>query len=126
MAATTTKLDVEHFRRKLADIERELTRRLGNEVATARTISDDQPDPGDLSRVDELRDEYFALAETDSQILAQVRAALRRIEQGTYGRCMVDGGPIDPKRLESVPWTPYCLKHQAELEARANQRTPSM
>ena len=120
MAATTTKLDVEHFRRKLVDIERELTKRLGNEVATARTISDDQPDPGDLSRVDELRDEYFALAETDSQILAQVRAALRRIEQGTYGRCMVDGGPIDPKRLESVPWTPYCLKHQLDLEERAS------
>ena len=46
------------------------------------------------------------LAETDSAILAQVRAALARIADGTYGRCTVDGGPIDEKRLESVPWTP--------------------
>ena len=36
-----------------------------------------------------------------------------------------DGEPIDEKRLDSVPWTPYCLKHQSELEQRARIRTPS-
>jgi RNA polymerase-binding transcription factor DksA len=55
-----------------------------------------------------------------------VRAALRRIEDGTYGRCVVDGEPIGEKRLEAVPWTPYCLQHQAELEERARIRTPSL
>jgi RNA polymerase-binding transcription factor DksA len=29
---------------------------------------------------------------------------LRRIENGTYGQCLIDGGPIDPKRLDAVPW----------------------
>jgi DnaK suppressor protein len=55
-----------------------------------------------------------------------VRAALTRIDDGTYGKCVVDGEPIGAKRLESVPWTPYCLKHQAELEERENIRTPSL
>jgi DnaK suppressor protein len=55
-----------------------------------------------------------------------VRVALRRIEAGTYGRCIVDGEPIDEKRLEALPWTPYCLKHQTELEERAGTRTPSL
>ena len=53
-----------------------------------------------------------------------MRAALRRIEDGTYGRCVVDGEPIDQPRLEAVPWTPYCLKHQSELEERAATGTP--
>jgi DnaK suppressor protein len=55
-----------------------------------------------------------------------VRAALKRIDDGTYGKCVVDGEPIDEKRLESVPWTPYCLKHQAELEERARIRPATL
>jgi len=55
-----------------------------------------------------------------------VRAALQRINDGTYGRCVIDGGPIEEKRLQSIPWTPYCLKHQQELEEQARTQTPSM
>jgi len=32
-------------------------------------------------------------------------------------RLQVDGEPIDEKRLEAMPWTPYCLKHQQLREA---------
>ena len=119
-------MNIDDYRRRLLALERELVERLGEEVETARSAQSDQPDPGDLGQVDELKEEYFALAQTDSVILAQVRAALRRIDNGTYGRCVVDGEPIDEKRLESVPWTPYCLKHQLELEKRASRRTPSL
>jgi DnaK suppressor protein len=115
-------MNVEHYRRRLLEFERELARRLGREVETARDARDDQPSTGDLARVDELKEEYFALADTDSAILAEVRAALRRIDEGSYGKCGVDGKPIDEKRLESVPWTRYCLKHQSEIEERARLR----
>jgi DnaK suppressor protein len=110
----------------LLDLERQLAERLGAEVETARDAQDDQPDVGDLAHVDELKEAYFALPETDSAILAAVRAALRRIEDGTYGVCLVDGEPIHETRLEAVPWAPYCLKHQSELEERAPIRTPSL
>ena len=53
-----------------------------------------------------------------------MRDALQRIEEGTYGTCIIDGEPIDETRLESVPWTPYCLKHQKEIEEKAGMRTP--
>ena len=86
----------------------------GEEAARGRRNSrhrrEDQP--ADLAHVNQLKEDYFALAETDSAILAAGRAALRRIEDGTYGRCVVDGEPIDEKRLEAVPWTAYCLEHQ--------------
>ena len=119
-------MNIDDYRRRLQALEQDLVERLGEEVETARSATDDQADAGDLAQVEELKDEYFTLAASDSAMLAQVRAALTRIDNGTYGRCVVDGGPIDAKRLESVPWTPYCLKHQSELEERAGIRTPSL
>jgi DnaK suppressor protein len=117
---------IDDYKRRLQKLEQDLVGRLGKEVETARDTADDQFDSGDLAHADELKEEYFALADTDSAVLVQVRAALERIDDGTYGKCLVDGGPIEPKRLESVPWTPYCLKHQSELEERARMRTPSL
>jgi RNA polymerase-binding transcription factor len=119
-------VNIDDYRRRLLALEQELAGRLGEEVETARGVRDDQHDTGDLAHADELKEEYFAKADTDSAILAQVRAALKRIEDGSYGRCVVDGEPIDAKRLESVPWTQYCLKHQLELEERTRLRTPSL
>jgi len=119
-------VNAEHYRDRLVKLEQELLERLGRNVETARGTSDDQTDAGDLAHIDELKDEYFALAETDSAILAQVRAALARIEAGTFGRCVVDGSEIGSQRLQAVPWTPFCLEHQQQLEARLRLRTPSL
>jgi RNA polymerase-binding transcription factor DksA len=119
-------VNLENYRRRLAELERELQDRAWKEAETAQDVWEDQPDPGDLGRFDELREEYFALGQSDFVVLAQVRAALRRIDNRTFGHCVVDGEPIEEKRLDSVPWTPYCRKHQQELEERAGTRTPSL
>ena len=119
-------MNIGHYRRRLLELERKLAESLGEELETARAAGDDQGAASDLAQIDQLKDDSLALAETDSAILAAVRAALRRIEDGTYGRCVVDGEPIDEKRLEAVPWTPYCVKHQSALEERAGTRTPSL
>ena len=44
--------------------------------------------------------------------LDDVDAALRRLEEGTYGRCEACGGPIGEERLEALPAARYCLRHQ--------------
>jgi DnaK suppressor protein len=121
-----TGVNIEHYRRRLLERERELVERLGREADTARGVHDDQADVGDLAQVDELKEEYFALADTDSATLKLVRAALERIDDGTFGLCVVDGRPIEEKRLEAVPWTPYCLKHEQEREEQQRLRTPTM
>ncbi|CAN5609799.1 hypothetical protein BH24ACT14_BH24ACT14_05560 [soil metagenome] len=46
--------------------------------------------------------------------LAEVDAALQRIDEGTYGLCKVDGKPIPDERLEAVPATRYCVQHQPD------------
>ena len=120
------RLNIEHYRRRLLALERELLKRLGRDVEAARDASDDQAAAGDLAVVDELKESYFTVAETDAAILAQVGAAIERIDAGTFGRCVVDGREIDPHRLQAVPWTPYCRKHQEQLERRLRLRTPTL
>jgi RNA polymerase-binding transcription factor DksA len=117
-------IDVERFRQRLLQLEQETTRKIDRDVALARESADDQSDSVDQAVVDELRDEHLVLAQTDTEVLAQIRAALGRIENGTYGHCVVDDGPIEPARLEAVPWARYCGRHQREAEARAGVRTP--
>ena len=40
--------------------------------------------------------------------ITQIRAALRRIEDGSYGACVRCGEPIAQARLDTLPWTPLC------------------
>ena len=51
------------------------------------------------------------------QTLQQVRAALLRIDDGTYGKCIDCGRDILPARLKAVPWTPYCIQDQQKHDA---------
>ena len=40
--------------------------------------------------------------------ITQIRAALHRIADGTYGDCVHCGTPIAEARLDVLPWTPLC------------------
>ena len=42
--------------------------------------------------------------------IEQIRAALVRIREGTYGECAQCGDPIAPKRLEALPYTNTCIE----------------
>ncbi|MEM7722030.1 MAG: TraR/DksA C4-type zinc finger protein [Pseudomonadota bacterium] len=42
--------------------------------------------------------------------MAQIRAALERLDCGEYGFCMTCGDAIAPKRLDLLPCTPFCHK----------------
>lgn len=45
------------------------------------------------------------------QELAEVEVALKRLEEGTFGKCSVGGEDISPERLEAMPTARVCLKH---------------
>ena len=48
----------------------------------------------------------------DSIALRNVKGALARIADGSYGICLHCEEEIKPKRLDAVPWTKYCIKCQ--------------
>ena len=59
-----------------------------------------------------------AIDVNERALLTEVEDALKRIEDGTYGNCVVCGQPIPEKRLEAIPWASRCVKDQEELEQR--------
>src|SRR4029079_4683669 len=103
-------MDVNGYKQRLLELEARLSSHLRRDLASGREqLVDTAADTGDASVADESESEDFTEAELDTTTLQQVQAALRRIENGTFGQCLVDGGPIELKRLDAVPWAPYCI-----------------
>ena len=58
----------------------------------------------------------YTLGENSEQVLAEINAALQRIEKGTYGTCMRCGKEISPERLEAHPWASLCIDDAQKAE----------
>jgi DnaK suppressor protein len=49
------------------------------------------------------------LEELDERLLHEIDAALQRIEDGTYGKCVNCGAQIPEERLAAMPWATLCI-----------------
>ena len=63
------------------------------------------------------REKDFSILEQVEAELADVDRALRRLDDGTYGRCEACGNAIGDDRLEAMPAARFCLTHQSQAEA---------
>src|SRR6201994_2421228 len=70
--------------------------------------------PDALDEVQNAAERELAIRNLDreSNLFRNVRAALHRIDEGTYGVCLHCEEDISPKRLAAVPWTPFCIACQ--------------
>ena len=59
----------------------------------------------------------FSKSDGDRQLLQEVVDAVDRLDEGDFGKCMNCGEEVERKRLEAVPWSPFCLSCQAKAEA---------
>ncbi len=67
---------------------------------------------GDMATATHDRELDEGLEEGARQALEAVAAALRRIDDGTYGTCQLCGGPIGEERLRALPWASLCIDDQ--------------
>jgi RNA polymerase-binding protein DksA len=51
----------------------------------------------------------YTLEDNEEHLLGLIDAALKRIEDGTYGICVNCGRPISEERLEALPWAEFCI-----------------
>jgi len=119
-------VNIDLYKQRLLAEERKLTARIKRAAREARETTADVQDWGDRVVIDEVEDEQLAEARIEWARLKQVRDALKRIDDGTFGQCIVDGGPIEEERLEAESWTPYCLKHQQQIERSNPTSTPTL
>ncbi|HEX9343785.1 MAG TPA: TraR/DksA C4-type zinc finger protein [Actinomycetota bacterium] len=67
------------------------------------------------------RERDQSLADNVRDLIDKVEAALARLRDGSYGRCEKCGQPIEPERLEALPYATLCLadaRRRARLRAR--------
>jgi DnaK suppressor protein len=62
------------------------------------------------------RELMFSLSDNERATLLQIENALRRMEEGTYGKCANCGQMISIQRLEAVPWARFCIDCQELAE----------
>jgi len=66
------------------------------------------------------RDVFLGLVSFEQEMLYEIEAALRRIEEGTYGICELTGQSIPAERLAAIPWTRFVLDAQKKIEGRCH------
>jgi DnaK suppressor protein len=109
-----SKLNLKDLKKRLSDERVLLIEKLkGNDLS----IDDSEtPDPVDLAVRNYSKNVMLAVSENESRQLAEVDEALTRIEDDEYGNCLNCEKPINPKRLQAIPWARYCLDCQELLE----------
>ncbi len=105
------------LKEKLLQQQALLERTMLTAVKEGRESStDDLQDAADHA-VQSYQKELLFLQGTNGHVqLTQVRSALERLEEGTFGECLHCGKMIGEKRLEALPWTPYCIACQEKIE----------
>ena len=105
-----SKLNLKDLKKRLTDERTLLIEKLkGNDLS----IDDSEtPDPVDLAVRNYSKNVMLAVSENESRQLAEIDQALVRIEDDEYGNCQNCEKPINPKRLQAIPWARYCLDCQ--------------
>lgn len=62
------------------------------------------------------RDLALGVLSSEQDALFEIEEALNRIRDGTYGTCELTGKPIEPARLEAIPWTRFSAAAEKQLE----------
>jgi DnaK suppressor protein len=109
----------EILERKEADLVRVLRSRDG--IAIEKSA--DQMDEIQYSTE---RDLAIRNVDRDFNLLRDVKDALRRIHEGSFGACMECELAISPKRLAAVPWAGCCIQCQEAAERDIENGTESL
>jgi DnaK suppressor protein len=72
------------------------------------------------------RDLAIRNVDRESTLLRDVRAALLRIQDGSFGTCIQCEWAISPKRLAAVPWAPLCIECQEAADRDKYEATESL
>ena len=120
-----TQQDFEHFRQLLLDKRAEL---LGdvNSIESEALKKSRLDAAGDLSSMpihmadlgtDNFEQEFsLGLMASERKLLSEINAALKRIDDGTFGICEGTGELISRNRLEANPWARFTIEYASRME----------
>jgi RNA polymerase-binding transcription factor DksA len=102
---------------RLVDLREQLSNR---QSQLAKDALDERPGFS-LHMADAGTDEYdrdlaLGVLSSEQDAIYQIDQALDRIRAGTFGICELTGKPIDPARLEAVPWARFSAEAEKQFE----------
>jgi DnaK suppressor protein len=108
-----TKNELNRFRAVLTARVAELARVTGHRDAIMVERSADH-----LDEIQAASQRALAVCNLDREFnqLRDARAALRRIQEGSFGTCQECDEEIHPKRLAAVPWAAFCIQCQEAVD----------
>src|SRR5436190_24048397 len=106
---TMNKTELDKYKKILETKRDELAKGLRNreDIAIEKT-----PDALDEVQLAGERELAIRNLDRESNLLRNVKGALARIAEGSYGVCLHCEEDIKTKRLDAVPWTKYCIRCQ--------------
>ena len=119
----STTLDLEHFRKRLLEERKRAQDALEYLQKDDQGLLDDEHEEiqSDNHLADDATSTYdreldATLEDNEERMLDAIDAALKRIDDGTYGICTNCGEPIPAERLEAVPWATTCIECKRKEE----------
>jgi DnaK suppressor protein len=108
-----TKAELEKFKTILETKQKELSGSLRNRD---EIVIEKAPDALDEVQLAGERELAIRNLDRDSNMLRQIRRALARIADGSYGVCLHCEEDISMKRMNAVPWAAFCIKCQEQVD----------
>lgn len=117
-----TKAELNKFKKILETKQDELEKIVRNREAITIEKSADA-----LDEVQHASERELAIRNLDreSNLLRNVRSALRRVEDGSFGTCLHCEEEISPKRLAAVPWASLCIQCQEQADRNRDEGNES-
>jgi DnaK suppressor protein len=110
MTSHLTDSQLEELRAELERQLKKLQRSMRTTTRAMKPVQLDQSSVGRLSRIDSLQTQGLTagLQAREQAKLGQILAALRRLDDGTFGTCVICGEPVAFDRLMVFPEAPNC------------------
>lgn len=106
----------EYFRQKLLQWKADLQRESGETLQHLQEVSLQEPDIADRASLETDRSLELRTRDRERKLISKIDAALRRIEENSYGYCEETGEPISLRRLEARPIATLSIESQERHE----------
>lgn len=118
-----SKKEREEFRKLLLERKNSIIRKLSQFYHESKEIEIDTAlDVADKAETSYTKEFLLGLTDSEREQLQLIDQALDRLEKGEYGLCQVCHREIGKKRLQIIPWTPYCINCQEKIERGASAK----
>jgi DnaK suppressor protein len=108
----------EYFRRKLENWKEDILRESRETLENLQEESQNHPDMADRASSESDRALELRTRDRQRKLISKIDAALKRIDDGTYGFCEETGDPITIARLDARPIATLSLEAQETHERR--------